>query len=139
MSVLFSQDWMQAFGNAWNKDAKMVETLSKADFTTIIGFGFTNEDKPRGAIEVLQGKVAACGSYAGQPLVWDLRASISDWEEWLTKGFGLAKLGVAVSSGRLKFNSGDYRQMIRKPELASPFLHHFEIMSGIPTEFRMSE
>ena len=138
MSVIFSQDWMEAFGNAWNKDAKMVESLAKADFSTIIGFGYSNEDKARGAIEVLQGKVASSGSYNGQVLSWDLRASIADWEEWLTKGFGLAKLGVAVSSGRLKFNCGDYRQMIRKPELASPFLHHFEIMASIPTDFRQS-
>lgn len=135
MSVIFSQEWMAAFANAWNKDAKMVSTLSKASFSTVIGFGFSDEDRPRGVIEVLQGKVATSGTYAGQTLSWDLRASLADWEEWLTKGFGLAKLGVAVSTGRLKFKTGDYRQMIRKPELASPFLHHFEIMSTIPTEF----
>lgn len=135
MDVLFSQPWMHEFAQSWNDEKGMTESLATADFSTVIGFGYQDEDTPRGVIEVLHGRVATAGEYSGQTLAWDLRASLEDWQEWLTNGFGLAKLGVAVSSGRLNFLAGDYRRMIRNPALANPFLKHFELMSSLKTEF----
>lgn len=135
MGILFSRPWMQEFAQAWNNDTGMTGSLASADFNTLIGFGYQDEDQPRGVIEVLQGRVASSGEYAGQVLAWDLRASLEDWQDWLTNGFGLAMLGVAVSSGKLKFLAGDYRKMIRNPSLANPFLKHFVLMSSLKTEF----
>lgn len=36
-------------------------------------------------------------------------------EEWMKDGFGLARLGVTVASGKLKCVVADHRRMVRTP------------------------
>jgi len=135
MTKIFSDSWMQAFASEWNKDKEMIEKLSEAGFTSIIAFGYTGDDIPQGIVEVKNGEIIYAGDFQSQHLDWDLRADMDAWKEWLTEGFGFNKLGVAVSSGKLQFVTGDYRQMIRNPNMAGPFLRHFELMAKLDTEF----
>lgn len=135
MARLFSEEWIKMLAQAWNSDPDLVNPLSDAQFSANIAYGFDNEHAPRVVIAVVNGKVIAAGSFAGQKLNWDLRASLDNWQHWMIDGFGLTSLGTAVAMQKLKFLQGDYRKMIRNPMLAKPFLRHFELMQTINTEF----
>jgi hypothetical protein len=135
MAKLFSDEWMRAFAELWNTDNEMVDNLAEAGFNATIGFGCNGDDKPVGVVEVRNGSVMYAGEFQDQQLDWDMRADVEAWKEWLINGFGFDKLGVAVSTGKLKFVAGDYRQMIRHPNMAKPFLRHFELMGKLKTEF----
>lgn len=136
MAKLFSEDWMEALGKAWNKDPKMIENLKKVEFDSVIGYGYKDESSPRGVLVVKGGKVVHGGAYTDQELNWDLRADLPSWESWIKNGFGLARLGKATTSGELKFAVGDYRQMVRNIKLSVPFLRHFDLMQTLDTEFK---
>ncbi len=135
MSIVFSDEWMKQLAEGWNADKLIVNPLADINFNAQIAYGFINEKKPRGLIVVDQGKVVRSGRYANEVLDWDLRATKSNWQEWLSNGFGLAQLGPAVAMGKLKFVQGDYRQMIRNLAMSRPFLRHFVIMSKLDTDF----
>lgn len=135
MARLFSDEWMRAFAELWNTDSEMLENLSESGFSSTIGFGCSDDAKPVGIVEVRNGRVMYAGEFQGQKLDWDMRADLNAWKEWLTEGFGFDKLGVSVSTGKLSFLTGDYRQMIRHPNMAKPFLRHFELMGKLKTEF----
>ena len=136
MAQLFSDAWMSALGKAWNQDPKMLQNLEKVHFDSTIGYGYKDESKPRGVLVVKGGKVVHGGHYTDQVLDWDLRADLASWEGWLTKGFGLARLGKATTTGELKFVVGDYRQMVRNIKLSVPFLRHLDLMGELETEFK---
>ena len=135
MAKLFSETWMQAFAQAWNEDVDMIENLASEQFSSIIGFGCIGDAEPMSIVDVHNGEVVYAGDYKGQPLDWDMRADVDAWKDWLTEGFGFDKLGVSIASGKLQFVVGDYRKMIRNPNMAKPFLRHFELMKGLDTEF----
>ena len=135
MPRVFSAPWMKSLSDTWNSDSKMVENLSKVGFDANIGFGYIDGDRPRGFLEVRQGKVVNAGDYIAQSLDWDLRAKPEDWRLWMTEGFGLTRLGFTTATGRLRFVEGNYRQMVRNPALARPFLRIFELMAEIETEW----
>lgn len=135
MAKIFSDSWMKDFANIWNQDKEMTDKLSAACFSATIGFGYSGDELPVGIVEVQNGVIIYAGDFKNQTLDWDLRADIEAWKEWLTEGFGFNKLGVVVSAGKLQFLSGDYRQMIRNPNMAGPFLRHFELMAQLDTEF----
>ena len=134
MTELFSADWMKQFQQAWNSEPEMVEPLAKAGFNSVIGYGYTDQDKPSGYIGVENGKVTSAGSYSAQTLNWDLRASKQQWQEWLSKDVGLTTLGAAVTMGRLNFKKGEYASMIKNPGLAGPFIKSFNLMGRMQME-----
>ncbi|MFV1996631.1 MAG: SCP-2 sterol transfer family protein [Acidiferrobacterales bacterium] len=136
-SKLFSKKWMVELAKLWNSDPKMTRNLAKVDFCSLIGYGFTGEENPRGYIFVDGGKVVSEGTWDGEELNWDLRASRESWKKWLQEGFGLVRLGKAVTSGELKFEKGDYRQMVSNIKLSVPFLRHLELMSEIKTDYNV--
>ncbi len=131
MSELFSAPWMNRLKEQWNASSEITGPLGSAGFKARIAYGFKGEDEPRGMLVIENGQVASAGGYDGQPLDWDLRATPEKWAEWIERGFGLMKLGPAVATGALQFAQGNYRQMIRNPSLANPFLKHFELMQAI--------
>ena len=137
MAELFSKQWMIEFGEAWNADKEITGDLEKAGFHASIAYGFQGEEKPRCVLFIDTGKVVSAGEYDNEILDWDLRAEITEWKNWITNGFGLANLGIAVAIGKLKFEKGEFRKMISNPALATPFLRHFELMSGIKTEYKI--
>lgn len=135
MSELFSEEWVQSLGNAWNDDPQIVDPLLKADFTANISYGFLGDKHPKCLLCIVNGKIINASAYHGEKLDWDLRAHIDDWNKWITKGFGLTTLGPAVATKKLQFVHGDYRQMIRNPLLSRPFLRHFALMAKLDTTF----
>ncbi len=131
MAELFSQDWMLAFGTEWNNEPDLGPALARIGFSSAIGYGYPDEDQPRGFLQVENGMVSMAGQYGGQELNWDLRASAADWEKWCSRGIGMMALGAAYARGRLKFRLGDYAAMIKNPAMAGPFIKSFSVMGKV--------
>ncbi len=131
MADLFSDEWMKSFMDAWNNEPELSDALAKIDFDSVIGYGFQGDDGPTGVITVEKGKVTAAGAYNGEALSWDIRAKPANWEKWLNKGIGMAGLGMAYTTGKMKFVVGDYMAMVKDPRMAGPFIKSFGVMGTI--------
>ena len=132
MADLFSPDWMKAFGEEWNKEPALSDALSKIGFTSTIAYGFDDEIEPSGELVIEGGKVVYAGPVRdGDELNWDLRAKKKNWEKWCEKPPGMAGLGMAYTTRKLKFEIGDYGAMIKDPRMAPPFIKSFEVMGRV--------
>ena len=131
MADLFSDDWMKSFMNVWNSESDLAGALAQIGFSSTIGYGFIGDDAPKGVIVVENGQVTSAGAYDGQELNWDLRAKDASWEKWINKGIGMAGLGMAYTTGKLKFNVGDYASMLKDPRMAGPFIKSFGAMAKV--------
>ena len=131
MAALFSEEWMQHYGEAWNGEPSLSDALAKINFDSNIGYGFDGEEKPRGVLVVEKGKVTRAGQYDGESLNWDLRASEESWNKWIRKQIGMMGLGMAYTSRKLKFRVGDYGAMIKDPRMAGPFVKSFSVMGRV--------
>lgn len=131
MAELFSDEWMKAFGQAWNADPELGGALEKIGFNSNVGYGFDGEDNPRGVLVVQNGMVTHAGAYSGEPLNWDLRASPENWNVWLQKGLSMMGLGVAYTTRKIKFKVGDYTAMVKDPRMTSPFIKSFTVMGKV--------
>jgi len=131
MAELFSDQWMKAFMEEWNKEPELSDALATIDFDSSIGYGFVGEDAPRGVLIIKGGKVTEAGAYSGQELSWDLRAEESNWRKWMEKGIKTAGLGMAYTTGKLKFAKGDYMGMVKDPRMAGPFVKSFSVMGKV--------
>ena len=131
MADLFSDEWMKSFMEAWNNEPALSDALAKIDFNSVIGYGFQGDDSPTGVITVENGKVTAAGTYNGENLSWDIRAKPANWEKWLSKGVGMAGLGMAYTTGKMKFVVGDYLAMVKDPRMAGPFITSFSVMGRV--------
>jgi hypothetical protein len=132
MADLFSPDWMKAFGEEWNKEPALTAALEKIDFNSVIAYGFDDEIEPSGVLVVEKGKVTYAGPpRAGDELNWDLRAKKKNWEKWCEKPPGMAGLGMAYTTRKLKFEIGDYGAMVKDPRMAPPFIKSFEVMGRV--------
>ncbi len=131
MAEFFSDAWMKNFMEEWNKEPDLADALSKINFTSNIGYGLLDEDQARGVVVVENGKVTSAGAYNGEELNWDLRASQDNWDKWMTKGLGMAGLGMAYVGGKLKFKTGDYKAMVKDPRMAGPFVKTFTVMGRV--------
>ena len=133
MAALFSDDWMKAFGQAWNDEPDLGDALAKIGFNSAIGYGFPGEEQAAGLHRRARtARSWLSGAYDGQELNWDLRASEADWEKWCDKGLGMMALGMAYTRGKLKFQVGDYGAMIKNPAMAGPFIKSFSVMGRVP-------
>jgi len=131
MADLFSDEWMKGFMNAWNNEPELADALAEIGFNSVIGYGFVGDDAPVGVITVENGKAVSAGTYNGETLNWDLRASADNWNKWLNKGIGMAGLGMAYTTGKLKFVVGDYGAMLKDPRMAGPFIKSFGVMGSV--------
>jgi len=131
MAELFSDKWMKGFMDEWNKEPELAETLAKINFSSTICYGFKGEDDPRGVLVVEKGQCTSAGSWRDETPSWDLRADKDNWVKWLDKGLGMAGLGTAYMSGKLKFKTGDYKSMIKDPRMAGPFIKSFTVMGRV--------
>ncbi|PLX59555.1 SCP-2 sterol transfer family protein [Sedimenticola selenatireducens] len=128
MAELFSEEWMQSFMTQWNAESDLVGALAQIGFSSVIGYGFEGEEQPRGVITVENGKAVAAGAYSGESLNWDIRCSEAQWKKWIGKPPGMMGLGVAFTSGKMKFKVGDYASMLKDPRMAGPFIKSFSVM-----------
>ena len=131
MADLFSDEWMNAFMDAWNNEPALAGALAKINFNSVIGYGFQGDDSPTGVIKVEDGIVTAAGSYNGEDLSWDIRANAANWDKWLSKGIGMTGLGMAYTTGKMKFMVGDYLAMVKDPRMAGPFIKSFAVMGSV--------
>jgi len=131
MADLFSQEWMNAFKDHWNAESSLSDKLAEINFNSVIGYGFDGDDSPAGVLVVENGKAVNAGSYNGEELNWDLRASADHWNKWMSKPPGMMGLGMAYTSRKLKFNVGDYGAMIKDPRMAGPFIKSFAVMGQV--------
>ena len=129
MSELFSPEWMNGYKDAWNKEPKLTEPLGEINFSTAIGYGFLNEEKPRGVLVVENGKTTFGGAYENQETNWDIRASSDLWNEWMASPPNMTKIGLAYTMRKLQFKQGDYAAMLKEPRMAGPFIKSFETMT----------
>jgi hypothetical protein len=128
---IFSEVWMTALKHEWNSTPHVHLPLQKAAFTARIGYGFKGESRARGMLTIVNGIALAASEADDEDLDWDLRASRENWMTWITGGFGMAKLGPAISTNSLEFAKGNYRQMIRNLSLSQAFMQHFQLMKKI--------
>ena len=131
MTELFSPEWMAGFAEAWNQEPGLGDALEQIEFNSIVAYGFSGEAEPRGVLEVKNGMVQKTGPYEGQPLNWDIRYSEDGWKNWLANPPNMMKIGVAYTTGKLKFEQGDYGAMIQDPRMAGPFIKSFAAMAKV--------
>jgi hypothetical protein len=131
VSELFSPDWMNAYKDAWNDEPKLTEPLSEINFSTAIGYGLLDEDKPRGVLVVENGQATFGGAYDNQEMNWDIRASAELWDNWMGSPPNLTKIGLAYTMRKLQFKQGDYSAMLKEPRMTGPFIKSFETMAQV--------
>lgn len=129
MSELFSEEWMTSFKDAWNNEPALCDALEKISFSSVIGYGFPDDATPKGVLTVENGKAVAAGPFDGQNLSWDIRASDKQWAKWMAKPPGMTGLGMAFTTGKMKFKVGDYGAMLKDPRMAGPFIKSFSVMA----------
>jgi putative sterol carrier protein len=131
MAELFSDAWMKELMGAWNGEPEVKDKLAEIGFSSVITCGFKGEDQPRGVFVVENGECVSAGSYNGETPNWDMRADRKDWMKWVEKGLGMTGMGMAFTTGKLKFLSGDFKAMIKDPRMAGPFVKSFGLMQKI--------
>jgi len=131
MTNIFSPEWMAQFQDAWNNEPELSGELAKIGFDSVIGYGFDDDAGPIGVLTVKNGAVVESGAYSGQELNWDLRSSSDNWQKWFSNPPGMMALGMAYTTGKLKFKSGDYSAMLKDPRMAGPFIKSFAVMGKV--------
>lgn len=129
--ALFDDAWMKGFQEQWNAEPALKDALAKINFDSDIGYGFPSDDTCTGFISVKNGEIVEAGAYDGRPLNWDMRAEQKNWEKWCSKGIGMTGLGLAFTTGKLKFKAGDFKAMISDPRMAGPFIKSFSAMGKV--------
>lgn len=133
MPALFSEAWMKELQSQWNGDPEVKDKLAAIGFNAVITCGYKGEDKPLGVFIVENGECTSAGAYNDENPDWDMRADSKSWMKWVKKPMGMAGLGMAYASGKLKFNKGDYGAMMKNPKMAGPFVKSFALMANIET------
>ena len=128
---MFDEAWMDKFKDAWNAEPALAAALQQINFNSVIGYGFVGDDAPVGVLVVENGFAVSGGAYNGEEMNWDLRASSDNWANWAKKPPGMMGLGVAYTTGKLKFLVGDYGAMVKDPRMAGPFIKSFSVMGRI--------
>jgi putative sterol carrier protein len=131
MAQLFSNEWINALKDEWNNEPEVKDKLASINFSSIITCGFKNEDAPRCVFIVENGEAVSAGLYNGETADWDMRADEEHWLSWAEKPLTMTSMGLAVTTGKLKFVTGDFASMIKNPSMAGPFIKSFSLMANI--------
>ena len=133
MAQLFSAEWMNELKDAWNDEPEVRDKLAEINFNSVIYCGFKNEDAPRGVFVVENGVCVRAGAWSpNDPAAnWDMRADLKDWLKWVEGGIGMAGMGIAFATGKLKFKVGDYKAILKDPRMANPVVKSFGLMQVI--------
>ncbi|MDQ7084767.1 MAG: SCP2 sterol-binding domain-containing protein [Sulfurovum sp.] len=131
MAQLFTDEWINALKDAWNATPEVSDKLADINFNSVITCGFKDGDAPLCVFVVENGRAVSAGAYNGEDADWDMRASEKDWGKWTSKPLGMASMGIAFTTGKLKFVKGDFKAMIKNPSMAVPFVKSFALMVDI--------
>ena len=131
MAELFSDEWAQAYMNAWNADDDITTALGRAGFNSVVAFGFPDDDNPGFVMTIENGKVVSTAQKPQDDINWDIRATKDNWLTLVAKPPGLMRLGMAYTSRKMRFKKGDYATMIKDPSLAGAFVKSFGLMAKV--------
>lgn len=131
MADLFSNEWAQAFMDAWNADEEITTSLQRAGFNSVVAFGLPDSAEPEFIMVIQNGSVSSINKASLDDVKWDIRATTDDWLSLIVKPPGLMKLGIAYTSRKLRFLKGDYATMIKDPSLAGAFVKSFALMGKV--------
>ena len=131
MAELFSDEWINGLKDEWNNEPEVSDALAKIDFSSVITCGYKNEEQPRCVFLVENGVATRAGLYNGETPDWDMRADEKNWDKWMEKPLNMASMGLAFTTGKLKFNTGDFKAMFKNPSMAVPFVKSFGLMTKI--------
>ena len=131
MAQLFSDEWINALKDEWNAEPEVSDKLAEIDFSSTITCGFKEDDKPLCVFVVENGIAVSAGLYNGESADWDMRATEENWGKWAEKPLNMATMGLAFTTGKLKFPVGDFKAMIKNPSMAVPFVKSFALMGKI--------
>jgi len=131
MADLFSNEWAQAFKEAWNADEEITASLQRAGFNSVVAFGLPDDVDPAFVMTIQNGMVSSINTAAVEDIKWDIRATTDNWLSLIVKPPGLMKLGIAYTSRKLRFTKGDYATMIKDPSLAGAFVKSFALMGKV--------
>jgi len=133
MAQLFSDEWINKLKDAWNADEEVSGKLAEIKFCSIITCGYKEDKKPLCVFVVENGQAISAGLYNGEKADWDMRGTKENWMKWVKKPLGMTGMGIAFSTGKLKFVEGDFKQMIKTPSMAVPFVKSFALMTTLGT------
>ncbi|OQY57037.1 MAG: SCP-2 sterol transfer family protein [Candidatus Parabeggiatoa sp. nov. 2] len=128
---IFSDAWMKDFKKAWNDESEITGPLAEIKFNSTICYGIKDEDNPKGCVVVENGNVTKAGAYSDEEANWDLRATAEEWQNWMTNGIGKADLMLPGWAGGLKFEKGEYMEMMSSPSMWGPFVKSFAVMGKV--------
>ncbi|MBT8118586.1 MAG: SCP-2 sterol transfer family protein [Gammaproteobacteria bacterium] len=131
MADLFSDEWAQAYKDAWNSDDEITGSLARAGFNSVVAFGLQGDSDPAFVMSIQNGMISAVNNSSIDDVKWDIRANKDDWMSLIVKPPGLMKLGIAYTSRKLRFIKGDYATMIKDPSLAGAFVKSFALMGKV--------
>jgi len=131
MAQIFSNEWINALKDEWNAEPEVSDKLAEINFSSVITCGFKDDDQPLCVFVVENGKAVSAGLYDGETADWDMRASAENWAKWADKPLNMATMGLAFTTGKLKFPVGDFKAMIKNPSMAGPFVKSFALMGKI--------
>jgi hypothetical protein len=131
MADLFSNEWAQAYKDAWNADEEITASLERAGFNSVVAFGLPEDNDPAFVMAIHNGAISSVNNSPLEDVKWDIRATKDDWISLIVKPPGLMKLGIAYTSRKLRFKKGDYATMIKDPSLAGAFVKSFALMGKV--------
>ena len=131
MAEMFSNEWATTYMDIWNSDSEITSMLGDAGFSSVVAFGYIDEEPPRFVMTIENGKMVSVNNKPADVIKWDLRAEQDFWLTLLSKPPGLMKLGIAYTSRKLRFNKGDYATMVKDPSLAGAFVKCFALMGKV--------
>lgn len=131
MADLFSDEWAQAYKDAWNSDDEITGSLARAGFNSVVAFGLPEDSDPAFVMSIQNGMISSINNSPSDDVKWDIRATRDDWMSLIVKPPGLMKLGIAYTSRKLRFTKGDYATMIKDPSLAGAFVKSFALMGKV--------
>ena len=131
MADLFSNEWAQAFKDAWNADEEITASLQRVGFNSVVAFGLPEDADPAFVMTIQNGLVSSINTAGADEVKWDIRATKDNWLALIVKPPGLMKLGIAYTSRKLRFTKGDYATMIKDPSLAGAFVKSFALMGKV--------
>lgn len=131
MAEMFSDEWAGAYMQVWNADPEITSMLGEAEFSSVVAFGYPDEEEPRFVMTIENGNLVSVDKRPPDVINWDLRAAQDFWLGLLSKPPGLMKLGMAYTSRKLRFYKGDYATMIKDPSLAGAFVKCFALMGKV--------
>ncbi len=131
MAELFSNEWSQAFMDAWNSDEDLTKSLQRAGFNSVVAFGYPDSNTPDFIMTIKDGLVVSINDDNVDQIKWDIRATKDNWLSLIIKPPGLMRLGIAYTSRKLRFLKGDYATMIKDPSLAGAFVKSFALMGKV--------